>query len=331
MKFRSHILLPISLLALATCLSASGETPLDSTYPAPEKTPATGTINRTVLKTEEAAEPFSDLPAEPTKQDLERIEMEGLVLRALPEKGSPDGAEEEALASALKSFAARENPEDGTALEKHIAQYPEGSWTAGLRVTHGKLLYTQGRFTEALAEFETAWDALKEAEDAKLKEAAMSAAAELAGLYARLGMMGELEAVMKAVQDWPISGIETEKIRMAAEGLESMKTLPEHSFKCGPYALGNIRNALGLEPVMHTCIIEKASTVKGIWMKRLRLAFSAKGHRHPRIRMTARTNARSPKTAEWRVMILIFSRRACLSAMSRWLTSLTMVRLSRCI
>jgi RHS repeat-associated protein len=269
MKYRSHILRSIFLLVLATCLSASGETSLENTYPDSEKTPATGTINRTVPETEEATAEFSDLPTQPTKEALERIELEGLVLRALPDKEVHDGSEEEALAVVLKEFAAREDAVDGSALEKYIEKYPEGSWTAGLRVTHGKLLYMQGRFSEALAEFETAWAALKDAEEVKLKEAAMSAAAELAGLYARLGMMEELEAVLVAVRDWPICGPDTERIRMAAQGLDSMKTMPEHSFKCGPYALANIRTALGLEPAMHTCIAEKASTPQGISLAEL--------------------------------------------------------------
>ncbi|MFN9663946.1 MAG: cysteine peptidase family C39 domain-containing protein, partial [Akkermansiaceae bacterium] len=73
------------------------------------------------------------------------------------------------------------------------------------------------------------------------------------------------------VEGRPISGSNTEKIRMAAEGLEAMTTTPEHSFKCGPFALRNIRESLGLQPSSHRLIDEKISTVKGIALSELQV------------------------------------------------------------
>lgn len=212
---------------------------------------------------------LTDLPPRPTRNQLEGLRIGGLLLISRPDAAGESGQDEEKLALALKAFDIRKDPDDATVLENYISQNPSSPWTAGLRVTCGVRLYHQGRFSEALDCFEKAWSALKDSKDPKVREASVTAAAELAGLYARLGRMEELSAVLKEVEGRPVAGANTEKIGMAAEGLESMSAIPEHSFKCGPFALRNIRESLDLQPAMHPCIEKKASTVKGISLAEL--------------------------------------------------------------
>ena len=240
-----------------------------ASYPEAVLTQSGGMVNKEIGKSEAPRGVFSELPSRPTRAQLESLQIEGMVIVSLPSMSENLGRDEEELATTLKAYGARKNPDDAAALEAYISRNPSGSWTPGLRVTYGARLYHQGRFSEALDCFEKAWSALKDSEDPKVRTASVSAAAELAGLYARLGRMEELRAVLKEVESRPVSGVNTEKIRMAAEGLESMTSMPEHSFKCGPFALRNIRESLGLQPALHPCIDKKKSTVKGISLAEL--------------------------------------------------------------
>ncbi len=243
----------------------------EATYPAPVLTPAGGGIHRQVVKSDAPQALLADLPIRPTRKELESLRIEGLMLASLPDEGAQSGGEEAKLAATLKDYVSREDPDDASALEIYISENPSGSWTPGLRVTYGVRLYHQGRFSEALDCFEKAWIKLKDSRDPKIREVSVSAAAELASLYARLGRMEELRTVLKEVDGMQVSGANTEKIRMAAEGLESMVAMPEHSFKCGPFALRNIRETLGLQPAMHPCIDKKESTVEGVSLADLQL------------------------------------------------------------
>lgn len=269
----THLML-LSIAASFPFVSASAENPSNvdkptPTYPEPVRTPAAGEVYKEVVKSEAPRAMLSELPARPTRAQLEGVRIEGLVLIPLTKAPGGDGKENEQLSAALKAYGSRTNPDDATALEAYINRNPSGSWTPGLRVTYGRRLYHQGRFSEALDCFEKAWSALKISEDPEVREASVSAAAELASLYARLGRMEELRAVLKEVEGRPVSGVNTEKIRMAAEGLESMTSKPEHSFKCGPFALRNIRESLELQPALHPSIDQKRSTAKGVSLAEL--------------------------------------------------------------
>lgn len=209
------------------------------------------------------------ISAKPSRAELEKIGRAGLVVVSMSRGPGQGGREEEALASTLKAYLARKDPGDDSAIAAYIARYPEGSWTPGLRITKGVHAYHEGRFSEALEDFEQAWAALKSSQDPKVREASVSAAAELAGLYARLGRFEDLGILLREIEGRPVSGPATEKIRMAAEGLESMTRFPEHSYKCGPFALRSIRDFLNLQPATHPLIDQKESTPEGISMAEL--------------------------------------------------------------
>jgi len=82
-------------------------------------------------------------------------------------------------------------------------------------------------------------------------------------MYARLGRMTELEALLKSVEARVFVGAATEKITGAREGLWSMQHRPEVSFRCGPLALQCIKRSMDPQNVMDKEIFESASTQKG--------------------------------------------------------------------
>ena len=109
-----------------------------------------------------------------------------------------------------------------------------------------------------------AWMHGKEAQNARELAVVNRAAAELAYLYARLGRMAELDALLKSLGGRMFFGGATEKINGAREALWTMQNRPEIAFRCGPLALHRIKLATDPEHAATAIIYESASTQKGL-------------------------------------------------------------------
>src|SRR5439155_8092018 len=97
----------------------------------------------------------------------------------------------------------------------------------------------------------------------KGKAIADRAVGELAYMYARLGRMTELEALLKSVQDRVFSGPATERITGAREGLSTMRENPGIAFRCGPLALHRIKLSIDPKNAGTAIIYGSASTQEG--------------------------------------------------------------------
>lgn len=195
------------------------------------------TPNRTVPKVEppNAGLEFS---ARPTSQEIFRARVfeEPLV----PIGGEPSAEENAALVGALLGYAKRGGPDDFASLTEFMEKHPTSPWRAALLTSLGLEYYNTAHYSLALDAWEKAWPLAKDATDAKGKAIADRAAGELAFMYARLGRMTELDALLKSVEGRGFVGAATERITGAHEGLWNMQNRPEVSFKCGPYALQQI-------------------------------------------------------------------------------------------
>jgi hypothetical protein len=210
-------------------------------------------ISKATLLSAPPSNPTDQIPDSPTVDQLQGLEYDGLIL-VHPQPQTARDSWNKALAAALKQYLTRSDSDKSSALRTFLEANPGNPWTHGLRVTLGMHCYREGRFSEALQQFETAWNTLKTSPEAKIREASVFAAAELAGLYARLGRAEELRRLLQEVKGRPVSGSATEKLRMAKAGLESMDQFPQASFKCGPYALTTLRESLELAPFNHPSI-----------------------------------------------------------------------------
>jgi RHS repeat-associated protein len=216
--------------------------PLASGYPGPSE-PAQGppaarvTPNRTVPQ---VAPPKTALEssASPTAQEVFRAQVFAEPL--VPIGGEPSPAENAALAAALLGYAKRSGSDDFSSLTGFLATHPTSPWRAALLTDLGLEYYNTAHYSLALDAWEKAWPLAKDAMDRKGKAIADRVAGELASMYARLGRMTELEALLKSVAGRAFVGAATEKITGAREGLWMMQNRPEVSFKCGPYALQRI-------------------------------------------------------------------------------------------
>ena len=82
-------------------------------------------------------------------------------------------------------------------------------------------------------------------------------------MYARLGRMTELEALLKSVEGRVFVGSATEKITGARAGLWNMQNRPEIAFRCGPLALQRIKLAIDPQHPATARIMNSASTQRG--------------------------------------------------------------------
>ena len=97
----------------------------------------------------------------------------------------------------------------------------------------------------------------------KGKAIADRAAGELAYMYARLGRMTELDALLKSIESREFFGPATERISGARAGLSEMKDRPEISFRCGPLALHRIMLSLDPQNAGTAIIFDSVSTTNG--------------------------------------------------------------------
>ena len=121
------------------CPGAEGGGGTSATTPLPP-TPLSGQVNRSIP----SDEPLPvGLPANPGIDDFFRLRLfeEPLVPVGQP-PGAPDNA---ALATALRTFAARTTGDDFAALESFLEQHPASPWRAAVLANLGLEAYRAGR------------------------------------------------------------------------------------------------------------------------------------------------------------------------------------------
>jgi RHS repeat-associated protein len=189
----------------------------------------------------QALNPF---PPNPTAQDITytRLFEEPLV----PIGAEPGPAENAALVAALLAYANRSSPDDVSSLTGFLDAHPRSAWNAALLTNLGLEFYNTGYYSRALEAWNRAWALAQGATDLQGKALADRAVGEFACMLARVGRMGELEALLETLAHRAFRGAATERIAGAREGLWNMRNRPEIAFRCGPLALHCV--ALFLDP-----------------------------------------------------------------------------------
>ena len=111
------------------------------------------------------------------------------------------------------------------------------SWNAALLTNLGLEYYNTGHYSKALGAWTQAWQLAKgAATDLRGKAMADRAVGELVYMYARLGQMAELDALLRSVKDRVFTGPATEKIVGAREGLwDHAEPAPRFRSGAGPW------------------------------------------------------------------------------------------------
>jgi hypothetical protein len=177
--------------------------------------------------------------------------------------GEPTQSENTALAAALLNYSKRSDPHDLSSLTGFLDIYPKCPWSVALPTNLGLEYYNTGHYSKTLDVWERAWDLGRAATDPKGKAIVDRAVGELAYMHARLGQMTKLDALLKSVEGRAFCGPATERITGAREGLSDMENRPEIAFRCGPFALHQIKLSLDPTNPGTELIRASASTRKG--------------------------------------------------------------------
>jgi hypothetical protein len=181
------------------------------------------------------AEPYnllelSGLSSPPTPDEI--FSTSFLPEPLVPVGGNPTQGENNSLAAALRCYSSRSNRNDFSSLTDFVEAQPNSPWNPALLTNLGLEYYRSGYYSRTMPAWAEAWRLAKDATDSKGKGIADRAVGELAYMYGRLGRMTELDALLKSLGNRKFSGPATERIAGAREGLISMKTRPEISFRC---------------------------------------------------------------------------------------------------
>jgi RHS repeat-associated protein len=158
----------------------------------------------------------------------------------LPIGGEPTAEENRAMANTLARYAGRASVDDFSSLTGFLARYPQSAWNGSLLLHLGVEYYNFGYYSKALDTWEQAWKQVEHINDPRGKRQADRALGELARMYSKLGRMNELQSLLDATKDRPLSGPATQLIHAANQALWMMQYRPEVSFRCGPLALDSI-------------------------------------------------------------------------------------------
>jgi len=209
------------------------------------------------------AQPTAELslPDSPTEVHFRQVRIFAEPL--VPVGRKPTAVENQQLAAALRLHGRRPSTDEFVHLEQFVRDHPDSPWTPSLQFNLGMDYFNTGYFSQSVPALEKAWASLKEATDTPAKALADRAAGELAMMYARLGQVSELSALLASVKDRSFVGPATEKIAGASHTLWTMEHQPGVAFRCGPVALDRIRAQRGPEFAGDKLVYHAHATTNG--------------------------------------------------------------------
>jgi RHS repeat-associated protein len=244
------------------------------------------------------------LSSQPADDELMRL---GLFALPLVPVGPSRAQDNRALADALVRYdaaltrgAARDELEP---LLEFQAAHPRSPWNAALQVNLGAIYRQTGHFSRALASWNAAWQATREADDLHARAVADASVAQLSQLLAFLGRKQALASLLNEIRARPLRGTAAELVSESARGLSDMQRLPESSFKCGPFALTRILQYT--EPVPPTAalaILSAArSTPQGLSLADVHALALRAGMHYQMVFRSAGAPLMLPAVAHWKV------------------------------
>ncbi len=236
----------------------------------------------------------------PTDGELEaaRVFREPLI----PVGGRTSPSENFALATIIKDFAARNNPEAADGFTSFLNQFPASPWRAALLANLGAIWRATGHWSKALDAWEEAWPLVAKATQPRQRALADYVLGELAQLNARLGRADRLEALFGEIDHRDVRGAATEKVATARQGLALMRTRPQDAFRCGPMALKQILAASHLGgPDRQKEILASASTNRGMSLVQVKKLADKLGLRYQMAKRSLGARIIVPSVINWRV------------------------------
>jgi RHS repeat-associated protein len=182
----------------------------------------------------------------------------------------PPESESGALLDAIGAFEAKGISAGFASLEDFLETHPRSAWAPSLEVSMAKHYRTSGRYTLALAHWESVWNTTKASSDPAAQRVAARAIAGWTRLLGSLGEKGKLTALFKELDalHLPLGSYGT-TIEGTREGLRVMEASPADSYRCGSFAIGYLADALSLDPSVTHKLLQTLSPDGGFNMKQL--------------------------------------------------------------
>lgn len=165
------------------------------------------------------------------------------------------------LETAVARYRRQADQENLALFDAFERSNPNSPWLGSLELNLGQISYRQGRFTRTIPYFARAWARLKDSTVPNARRQADRAVAELLRMYARIGEVERVRALLSEVERRDISGTAAQMVSQSREALSLMTTQPESSFWCGPAALQTLYQLRGASP--SATIDAFPSTAKG--------------------------------------------------------------------
>jgi RHS repeat-associated protein len=194
---------------------------------------------------------------------IQEIVLAAFFDRPLMPVREPTAFENEQLLLALQNLAQRTVRDDFSSLTTFAEAHPGNPWAPAIETQLGREFYRTGHYSRAIGMWQHVWDSNRSERGQVSTTLANQAGSELGMMYARLGRMTELRALLDELQKRPEHGKVPRAIRGATEGLWSMEHRPEVSFRCGPLALDRICFATDRAKAGNSLIQNSASTTNG--------------------------------------------------------------------
>ena len=215
-------------------------------------------------RTRPSVEPNRDLPEFESLREtplnlgedpsVQKIRSANVLSTALVPKGETAAASQRAqTARFLESLSAEgseiRRPEALIArMNSFLDSNPANAYSPSLRANLARQYFEAGYFSKALDAWRVAWSELEDETEPETKALADQVLGEYARMLGRVGRMDELGGLLHSVRDRIIMGSASKYVAGAREGFWSMENDPGISFLCGPLALANCYERLGLDP-----------------------------------------------------------------------------------
>jgi RHS repeat-associated protein len=245
------------LLAALANISAPVSAPA---YPAPVLTPKNVVVNRTLPAVQPPSSTLQ-FSAAPTDAEIARARVFSEPIISWGTNLSPN--ENKDLAQALLAFRNRQDPDDASAIENFLQTHPNSPRALSLLANLGSHYRGTMQFTKAMAAWRETWERGKGITDLDSKDVVDGAMSEMAQFYVTLGWADELQALLKEMDGRPLRGAAYVRVENARSALSQMQARPEHTYKCGPFALGRICANLGVNDPANTAILTELATTNG--------------------------------------------------------------------
>ena len=206
--------------------------------------------------------------------------------------------ENAAFFAAINGFLATGDPES---LEAFLNMYPSSRWAAAISHNLGILKYREGFFTAAIDYWKKSWQLARDSNNPGLRALAQQSVAQLSKMHARLGRIEELKPLLQGLNTNDAGGSARQMLESSSEALHRMENTPGGSFKCGPFALGEVRKALGIPDPFAQAILDIPSPYQGFALSELATLATQLGMSVQMVRWTEGADIPVPCIVNWKL------------------------------